>query len=54
MDVTVIDTKYFQLYLSALQIGVGILYVPDYKELHIHVAVFELVFSFRSDHGKFS
>ena len=43
MDKKVIDTKHFTLYMSTLQIGVGIEYVTEHKELHINLIVFEFI-----------
>lgn len=42
MDKTIINTKHIQLYLTTLEIGVGINYVPQHKELVISFLLLEL------------
>lgn len=42
MDKTLINTKHVQLYLTTLEIGVGINYVPQHKELVISFLLLEL------------
>lgn len=46
MDITIFSSKRFEIYLSTLQIGVGLHYVPEYKTLHLDVIVFELTWYF--------
>lgn len=41
MDITIFSSKRFEIYLSTLQIGVGLHYVPEHKTLHLDVIVFE-------------
>ena len=43
MDKTLIMTKHFEIYLSTLQVGVGILFVPEHKSLHLHFLILEFV-----------
>ena len=45
MDKTLIMTNHFEMYLSTLQIGMGVLYVPEHKQLHINLFILEIVFS---------
>ena len=42
MDKTLIMTKHIALYLTTLEIGVGINYVPQHKELVISFLLLEL------------
>ena len=42
MDKKLIDTKHFTLYLSTLQIGVGIEFIPEHKELIINLIVLSI------------
>lgn len=49
VDKTLLTTKYIDLYLSTLQIGIGIAYVPQHNNLHLHFIVFELVINFKSN-----
>lgn len=46
MDITLLSTKIFDIYLSTLQVGVGISYVPSLRSLHLNLVVFEFVFYF--------
>lgn len=46
MDITLFSSKRFEIYLSTLQIGVGLHYVPEHKTLHLDVIVFELTWYF--------
>lgn len=41
MDITIFSSKRFEIYLSTLQIGAGLHYVPKYKTLHLDLIVFE-------------
>ena len=41
MDKLLFDTKNVQFYFSTLQIGIGISYVPEHKEIHFQLLVFE-------------
>lgn len=43
MDKMLVDTKHLTVYLSTLQVGVGIIFVTEYKELHIMFGIFEII-----------
>lgn len=42
IDKKLIDTKHLTVYLSTLQIGVGLMLVPQNKEFHIVIGVVEI------------
>ena len=42
MDKMIIDTKHLTVYVSTLQIGFGISFVVEHKELVIHLGVIEI------------
>ena len=42
MDKKLIDTKHLTVYASTLQIGVGIIYITEHKELHITIGIIEI------------
>ena len=42
MDKRLIDTKHLTIYISTLQIAVGISYVMEHKELIINLGVIEI------------
>lgn len=44
MDKKLIDSKHFTFYISTLQIGIGISFIPEHKELHVNLIIFEAVF----------
>lgn len=46
MDKTLLKTKFMDIYLSTLQVGVGVFFVPEYKTLHITLLVLEFCFYF--------
>ena len=39
----IIDTKHLTIYISTLQIGIGISCVTEYKELSIDLGVIEII-----------
>ena len=41
MDKELLHTKRLDIYFSTLQIGFGLLYVPEHKTLHLHLGAFE-------------
>lgn len=43
IDKALIITKHFELYFSTMQIGLGILFVPEHKSLHLNLLVLEIV-----------
>ena len=45
MDKTLLMAKHLEVYLSTLQIGAGVLFVPEHLQLHIHLIVLEIVIS---------
>ena len=44
MDKTLINKKHVQLYLTTLEIGIGVNYVPQHKELIFSLLLLELHF----------
>lgn len=42
MDKMIIDTKHLTVYVSTLQIGIGISFITQHKELVIHLGVIEI------------
>ena len=42
MDKMILDTKHLTIYVSTLQIGIGISYVVEHKELVIHLGIIEI------------
>ena len=42
MDKRLIDTKHLTIYISTLQIAIGISYVVEHKELIINLGVIEI------------
>ena len=47
MDKTLLKTKFMDIYFSTLQIGVGMLFVPEHRALHLTLLVLEFCFYFR-------
>ena len=43
MDKKIIDTKHLTIYISTLQIGIGISFVTEYKELSIDLGIIEII-----------
>lgn len=43
MDKRIIDTKHLTIYISTLQIGIGISFVTEHKELSIMLGVIEII-----------
>ena len=46
MDKRLIGSKHFELYLTTLEVGLGLMYVPDHKSLHLTILLFEFVIYF--------
>ena len=42
MDKKLIDTKHLTIYISTLQIAIGISYVVEHKELIINLGIIEI------------
>ena len=42
MDKKLIDTKHLTIYISTLQIAIGMSYVVEHKELIINIGVIEI------------
>ena len=42
MDITLVNSKYVQLYLTTLEVGLGINYVHQHKELILSLLFLEL------------
>lgn len=42
MDKRLIDTKHLTIYISSLQIAIGISYVVEHKELIINLGIIEI------------
>lgn len=42
MDKKLIDTKHITVYITTLQIGVGILYITEHKALAINLGIIEI------------
>ena len=42
MDKMILDTKHLTIYVSTLQIGIGISYVVEHKELIINLGIVEI------------
>lgn len=42
MDKMLLDTKHITIYLSTLQIGIGVAYIPEHKELSIMIGIIEI------------
>ena len=43
MDKKIIDTKHLTVYISTFQIGIGISFVTEHKELSIMLGVIEII-----------
>lgn len=43
MDKMIIDTKHLTVYISTFQIGIGISFVTEHKELSIMLGVIEII-----------
>ena len=43
MDKKIIDTKHLTIYFSTFQIGIGISFVTEHKELNIMLGVIEII-----------
>lgn len=43
MDKMLFDSRHMVLYFSTLNIGLGIIAVPKYRSLHIHLIFLELI-----------
>lgn len=46
MDKRLIGSKYFELYLTTLEVGFGLMFVPEHKSLHLTILVLEFVIYF--------
>lgn len=49
MDKTLINTKHIQLWLSTVEIGLGIICVPQNKDLVITIGLFHLCIDWIKD-----
>ena len=43
MDKKIIDTKHLTIYISTLQIGIGISFITEHKELSIDFGIIEII-----------
>ena len=43
MDKKIIDTKHLTIYISTFQIGIGISFVTEHKELSIMLGIIEII-----------
>lgn len=46
MDKRLIGSKHFELYLTTLEVGFGLMFVPEHKSLHFTLLVLEFVIYF--------